>query len=157
MKILFCDIDGCLNFARHRIRFGFNSVCADCINPLFYIIQRTGAKIIISSSWRTEFVLLDDFRQSFQLVMEQAGVSKTVVKGIVDAIIDMTLDFNKLDREKEIIEWIESNKFIGKFAILDDDKELFPELKLADHIFWCSDDSVGLTWDIADRIIKHLK
>lgn len=24
-------------------------------------------------------------------------------------------------------------------------------------VFWTSDDSVGLTWDIAERVIEHLK
>jgi hypothetical protein len=55
MKIIFLDIDGVLNnvYCESRDKFGctFHS---NFVDNLRSIIDKTGAKIVISSSWRTD-------------------------------------------------------------------------------------------------------
>lgn len=46
-KIIFLDVDGVINIPNY-IKFDKN-----CLNNLRLIIEKTGAKIIVSSSWRT--------------------------------------------------------------------------------------------------------
>lgn len=152
-KLLFLDIDGVLNFASFRNRVGMDAVDKDCVQALCHIIEQTGCKIIISSTWRVAFFSHEQFKDSFRGVLKRSGVKQDVADKVLDAIIGMTLDFNDCNRGAEIQEWLDSNEFVGKHAILDDVPEI---IGTNDNFFACNDDSVGLTWEIADRVIAHL-
>ena len=68
--------------------------------------------------------------------------------------IDCTVDLWREDRSIEILEWLQRNPQVEKFAVLDDDPDAGTN-GLHDSFFKTSFD-VGLTEDIANKIILHL-
>jgi hypothetical protein len=78
MKIVFCDIDGVLNNPGCYSRRSATGIPpdTDCVAALNRILLTTGARIVISSTWR--FDGLPFCREEF------------AEWGIVDAIIDVT-------------------------------------------------------------------
>jgi hypothetical protein len=141
MNVLFLDVDGVLNCRGDYSR----STCNVDLIPdrtlkiLKRIVDNTGAKIILSSSWR--FGCSAAVRDRLDTV----GLS----------LHDMTTTetMNDPRRGAEIDLWLRENSGVISVAILDDDADagaLHP-----DDFFQTSFD-VGLTDDIADRIIDHL-
>ena len=151
--IIFLDIDGVLNFAEFRNWRGMNVLSKECVLALFWLLEKTGANIVISSTWRCGHVSLDSFKKSFHPCLEHAEMPAAASHLILDRMIGMTLDFDDFNRWKEIEEWVSSNEFTGRWAILDDDPEIIGN---HENFFPTSDDSVGLTFDIAERVAKHL-
>lgn len=117
MKLIFLDIDGPMTtrwsyshakmseeLGHMYIPFDLNSV-----NALNTIIQKTGAKIVISSSWR-HLHSLDEL--------------KVLVKNesVIGDVIDVTPILH-IDRGLEIRQYLETykNSEIESFVILDDD------------------------------------
>ena len=69
MKVLFLDIDGVLNNDKtfeevhdYYVKTGYHKVeiGLDMVERLFKIIEATGAKIVLSSSWRLGWNLIED-------------------------------------------------------------------------------------------------
>lgn len=139
-KIIFLDIDGVLNNAKLRWREGMDAIDFTCVKILGDIIQATGAKIVIHSTWRVGFSDINSLKDAF---------SKFLPPLIIDSIIDMTLDLPD-GKAAEIREWIAENDFGGKFAVIDDD-----EIHI-ENFFRTNDNKFGLTWSIAKQIIEHL-
>lgn len=124
MKIIFLDIDGVLNTEKH-IRYLLhndlptqdNDWCdffdPKCIVKLKKIIDQTGAKIVISSTWR--FMGLDKLRKKFE------------ERGILGEIIDRT-SLSRFMRERgyEIQTWLDNHDDVESYAILDDDVDMLP-------------------------------
>lgn len=53
MKVIFLDIDGVLNCTHCKMKIdGFNFVMDEKIELLKQLVDRTGAKIVLSSTWR---------------------------------------------------------------------------------------------------------
>ncbi len=157
MKIIALDIDGVLNYNRLRRTIGKDAICQDAVNCLVAILKETDAKIVISSNWRAPFVTIDSFKESFQSILEQNGIQPILVSIIMDAIIDKTLDFDKLNRGAEVKEWwLENANDIEALAILDDDKDIFADAGLDEHLFITDDLKFGLNWSVAKKVIAHL-
>jgi len=161
MKIIFLDFDGVLNdevFYRKRMDEGIDTyppypLCEfdpEAIARLNYIIEETGAKVVVSSSWRHGRSV-----DELQNILNQVGF-----KG---EVIDKTPSFKHDDcvRGNEILKWISLNEeLIGNdrfhyntYVILDDN---------ADMLYWQKDnfihvDSyVGITNRIAMMAITIL-
>lgn len=141
MKILFLDIDGVLNSIRSVIAFanperGSLSFSLDPrfdvqftqeyfkLDPIAVlltkrVIEETGAKIVISSTWR-----IGSCVEHFHKMFACYGWDTT------DIIIDMTPRCGKI-RGHEIAAWLENNNHldITNYVIVDDNSDFLPEQK----------------------------
>ena len=161
MKVIFLDIDGVLNYElfwknkrQHERRKQAHcsapddswDICSDKIQLLNSLIEDTGAKVVISSSWRKGREV-GDFHNIFGFL------------GFKGEIIDKTpcLEFKDQDgvpyrsvpRGCEIKAWIETNKGIlggkmskFKYVIFDDDSDMLYWQR--NNFFWV-DPYCGLT------------
>ncbi len=122
MKVIFLDIDGVLNvYPQGRDDYG-SIFHKHFVDNLRWIIEQTGAKIVISSTWR--FSGLDIMIEMWK------------VRNLPGEVIGITPDFmhqtgTTLQRGKEIIAWIEEwekiNTKIKSYVIIDDDTDMEPE------------------------------
>lgn len=129
-KYIFLDIDGVLNsnfFFIERsqsdrwkeayekypqeIAHGVCSIDERTVNRLNRIIKETGAKIVVSSSWRH-----DPYLQSIFSVV-----------GIEATIFDITPLSQSRIRGEEIQAWLCQHPEPCKYVILDDDCDMLPE------------------------------
>lgn len=148
--VLFLDFDGVLNSDLHikRIRKGEPSAVREidsgCVDLLNKIIEETNCKIVISSSWR--------MHNSLDMLIEI--LIKSGLK-YPDNIIGNTLLCDLSHRGLEIQDWLFVNRFEGNYVILDDlDEYDFGLIK--DHLIK-TDFNFGLTYDIANEVIRKLK
>ncbi len=150
MKILFLDIDGCLNsYQSFELIMGLgqywdlpvgNDLCPMCCSNLETIINITGCKIVISSSWR--------HGSDLEIMRGWFSFSKI----ISEAIIDKTPEIFHAQRGTEIKKWLEDHPEVTHFAALDDDEDM-DDVK--EH-FFRSDARVGLDYILSRKIIQHL-
>lgn len=149
MKVIFLDIDGCLNNQvmyerKENTMLGNIGGVLDklCIANLNNITDRTGAKIVISSTWRLDDACVDYLKQS----------------GVTGEIIGATpwLDGKYYVRGNEILAWIQQNQGYGNFnsyAIIDDFDDMLYSQR--NNFFWC-DPYSGLTPELSNKIINFL-
>jgi hypothetical protein len=136
MKIIFLDIDGVLNTHKSIGRFGFDFIDHILVALVARIVQETQAKVVLSSTWRID---KKDRELALRALQEQDL-----------EIHDFTPVLVGEDRHVEIQAWLDKNQ-VERFAILDDD----PDAKIEGN-FFRTDESLGLTVEIAERVIKHL-
>ena len=172
MKILFLDIDGVINTVGAECGFRecygvteekifttkVNSrvLLAQTFDPaaLWYlrdIVEKTGCKIVISSTWR----------HGETLESMKGWFNCPVIK---EAIIDKTPSFSSLShpelkdrrgyvqRGEEIKWWVDQHPEITAYAVLDDDSDMDVVYKN----FFETDSYDGLRRDIASKVIQHL-
>ena len=160
MKIIFLDIDGVLNhekFYKERfekryeegaIAHPYSEIDPESVKNLNTLIEETGAKVVISSTWR------------------HSGLDYCVdvlnFHGFKGEVIDITPSSrcNMCVRGNEILEWIKKNeKLIGPYynftdyVILDDDSDMLYWQK---NNFLLIDRFVGLTMGDVFRSKKIL-
>ena len=157
MKILFLDIDGVLNSeifwttqsqshrrleAKHK---GYNrdeqralaNIDKNTIHLLNYIVDKTNAEIVISSTWRGDCNL--------PYIMRFMGLKKPYYG---------TTPYDKTrHRGTEIQKWLEDYGDDVKYAILDDDSDM---LSHQIPFFVKTNFYEGLTKELADRVIEIL-
>lgn len=169
-KFAFVDVDGVLNHeiwftsdeckkvTKERVdqndyRRWFDPRCVALLN---YLTDETGAKIVVSSSWRGGRTI-DDLKKLFSDV------------GITGEVIDKTpkLHFSGLEDYKysvprgcEIKAWLETNKNIlgdkmskANYVILDDDSDM---LLWQREKFLHVDSYCGLTYNVINKAIQIL-
>lgn len=116
MKIIFLDIDGVLlNISSRGIE-----PCAYCVKNLNDIVKITGAKIVVSSTWRKGGL------EQIRFVLAQWGVTGEVI-GITPVLSRVTerSGFTRgACRGDEIARWLEQNGPVDSFVILDDDGDM---------------------------------
>lgn len=140
MKILFLDIDGVCNSRTYALNrtpsggmLGIDPKPAALVRQ---IIEATGCKVVLSSTWR----LHKDLRER-------------VRKEVCD-FIDVTPRYPSAYRGEEVRTWLLDNvkqEDLKAFAILDDDSDFYPHQPLFKTTF-----EHGLTRSIADDVIRHL-
>ena len=122
MKVIFLDIDGVLN-----VCYGEYDKYGQEFHPLFVdnlrlIIEATGAKIVISSSWR----------MSGLQTMKDMWKYRNLPGEIIDITPDGWVLYKKglvpqdYDRGHEIKYWLEHNE-VENYVIIDDDTDMLPE------------------------------
>lgn len=127
MKIIFLDIDGVLNNEDSDLVYldessilagGF--FCPELVEKLNTILQQTGAKIVLSSTWRLGLNI-----EQANTLMKELGVNGEVVG------ITPSKENNYTFRGNEIYKWIRDNEsLVGKYyeytdyLILDDDSDM---------------------------------
>jgi hypothetical protein len=137
MRIVFLDIDGVLNsvdwFKRRdpavrKERDGSDESYAMCqiddlaIGQLNRLVAETGAKMVISSTWRKYW-------------SQEAILGMLRLRGFTGEVIGMTLDlwsrkmeevavWREVGRGLEIQAWMEDHPGTESFVILDDDSDM---------------------------------
>ncbi|GIM62127.1 HAD domain-containing protein [Capnocytophaga canis] len=164
-KIIFLDFDGVLNSgdnSRALSRLSFddpaitNTFIAGfefderCVRWLTYIINSTGAKIVVSSSWRLNYTL-EEMRaiwKHFNLPGELIGYTPFIDNEFAE-IFDGA-EIKPVERGKEIEMWLNRNK-TDKYCIIDDDFDMLPN-----QIFVQTDPEFGLTYETAKLVVEYL-
>lgn len=157
MKVIFLDIDGVLNVigqGRDEYGQGFHR---HLVENLEYVIRETGAKIVISSTWRF----------SGLSVMQSMWKDR----GLPGEVIDVTPDCARMgeggiwqskERGYEIKEWLDHSPEVESYVIIDDDSDMLVEQQPffvqtrdnRDH--FGNVEGYGLTRECADRVIQIL-
>jgi len=124
MRVIFLDVDGVLN--SNQSGFGMNKVDPQMVARLEKLVQATGAKIVISSSWRSIFSL-----NQIKGLLRQMGAPTAS-----HAVIDRT-PVGEGNRGQEIQEWLEldperakvnpAHEGVQAYVILDDTNEMTPQ------------------------------
>lgn len=108
MKVIFLDIDGVLNNSQDfgdssKCKKSWMAICPDKLDRLNRLIEFSGYKVVLSSSWRTA--------QDEKEELNRRGVTW---------ISTTRIDFHYRKRAIEIMEWLILNN-PKEFIILDDD------------------------------------
>ncbi len=115
MKIIFLDFDGVLNSKRFIDSNNQYGICLDpeCLNYLKEIVDKTDAKIVLTTSWREHW-------DKDESVLDETGVLiNETFKRFGLSIYDKTPILN-LRRQQEIKEWLSLNPGVNNFVVLDD-------------------------------------
>ena len=157
MKVIFLDIDGVLNsekfFGVESQPFRYQKALSEKksedeisviinIDPnavawVNYIVSKTGAEVVISSTWRSDY--------NIPFKMRYAGLLKPIY-GITP--------FSK-DRHRgtEIQEWLNDHSEVTHYVILDDDNDMLEEQL---NNFVQTDWLEGLNEECADKAVEIL-
>lgn len=125
MKIIFLDFDGVLNSIENVIADvdGFVELCPVRCKIVARLCKESGAKIVVSSSWRTGHTtesllrLLADEHPSFACLAPH--------------VIDITTRSCNGHRGSQIAEWLKAHPEVGVYVILDDDSDMLSEQRPA--------------------------
>lgn len=168
-KVIFLDIDGVLN--SDRTLYESISLEDDLILNLKALIDKTGAKIILSSSWRLSseaIATLMDKIDKFDLVVSGMicnGVDLDWIKrfkfDVTKKYLDTRFDYDENrqikithDRGAEIFKWLSEHKEVESFVILDDEdfdiKNYFPNQLIKTNF------KTGLTKQDVEKAINIL-
>jgi len=140
MKIIFLDIDGVLiAFKWFKERKKFQNFNPECVNALKHIVEQTGAKIVISSTWRI-------YPYDWKYLFKAHGLDPNLMVGHTPILSDI--------RGEEILAWLRDLDWgeVESFVILDDYDEMGD---LKDHLV-LTDGKIGLTMQDAQRAIEIL-
>jgi len=107
-----------------------------CVKLLNEITDKTGAQIVISSSWRKSSRELSFF----------------FGRGITGDMIGMTPELDGKQRGDEIAAWLKEHPQYTRFVILDDETDM---AHLMDRLV-LTDTDTGLTREIADEVLEKL-
>lgn len=167
MKLIFLDIDGVLNPTHYMNslykmwKASFNEIKShDEYGQLFFyqncdalkkIIDETGAKIVISSTWRMEGeIKMKEMWKYRGLVGEIIGITPNEIDVVESGITEF---YDMVCRGHEIGLWIKQNNFKGNYVIIDDTKDM---LKNQEDFFVTTNGFVGLTMKDAEKAISIL-
>ncbi len=161
-KIIFIDFDGVLNTTRNvwnrkhqdlplsdKYGYLFDPVA---VANLAKIIEKTGAEIVVSSSWK--MYGLETIRQMWA----ERNLPYSIADVTPDAVITFDLDsFATADgcvgRGREIALWLENAPINTRYVIVDDVDDMLQVQKTFTVLV---DSEVGITEADADRAIAIL-
>lgn len=154
MKIIFLDFDGpiipYMSHVNPRVSGKRTEAWPSCISALNRITDTTGARIVVTSTWRT-----DGFMKTKERLKEW-GVTGKMIGLTPDLTERGPVLWNSVPRGKEIAEWIkqfsEDSEEVESFVILDDDKDMEHLMPFLIHTPF----EVGLTESDADKAIDML-
>ena len=134
MKIIFLDIDGVLNCGKtpNPRKFPY-IVDKKLLARLKKLLDRTGAKVVLSSSWRCDPVGL--------FAAKHCGVP----------FIDACPDKPKSSRRNEMLAWLSAHPKVTRYAVIDDEDDELDDLPL-----FQPSSKTGLTMDIVKAAEKYL-
>jgi hypothetical protein len=162
MKVIFLDIDGVLNvYGQGHDQYGqiFHKHFED---NLKWIIEETGAKLVISSTWRfAGLQVMKDMWKSRQLPGEVIDITIDAYQYVEDGMEEF---YDKVERGHEIQQWLDEHQTeVTHYVILDDDNDMLQSqrhnfVRTANNINHpdCIDIGYGLTRICAEREIRIL-
>lgn len=118
MKVIMLDVDGVLNgYNTRQTKFGFTFIDDTMVGRLKQIVDATGAKIVLTSTWR----MCDGLPKEQPLY--HALTEKLAEFGLT--IMDKT-PVGSTIRGAEIDIWLHKHPECDNFIILDDDNDMQP-------------------------------
>lgn len=138
MKVLFLDVDGVLNNFDLIRSNGFDYIDDAMVRVMAGVVRQTEADIVLSSFWRLD----PKDRSLVDAALKRHGI----------VVSDRTPSIPG-PRAAEISNWLRMNPEVERYAILDDDDEAGIGME---HSFFQTDAEVGITAQMADRIVSHL-
>lgn len=156
LKIIFLDFDGVITWPGSRWNIDLEKV-----KLLEQLIENTGAKIVVSSSWRHGTRNGEEFIK--YRILNSSHVPKQLDENclFLKSIIDVT-DSNGSMRGDEIKRWVESHD-VENYVILDDDSDMLDEQLFhfvqTDGWYGISDRTVYLATQIlnGEKIINPIR
>lgn len=161
IKVIFLDIDGVLNIISQDHDIFGGVFHKHFVVNLKRIIDNTGAKIVISSTWR-----YDGLKK-----MKDMWVHRELPGEVIDITPD-TYDlvnlglfryYDEVDRGHEISFWLEQHPEVENYVILDDDNDMLDTqrnnfVRTSNNIDHpdCIDIGYGLTNICANKAIEIL-
>ena len=134
MRVIFLDIDGVLNCDQTQNPRKFPYVVdRKLLRRLKRLLDRSGAKIVLSSTWRCDPVGL--------LAAKYWGIP----------FIDVCPDRPKSPRYKEMLAWLKVHRKVTRFAVLDDQDDGLDDLPL-----FQPSGKTGLTPEIVRGLERYL-
>jgi hypothetical protein len=115
LRVLFLDIDGVLNCAGQRSDLAeSSSLDAGAVARLNDVIARTGAKLVLSSSWR--YLILGGAMtvSGFEYLLRTHGVAKGCLAGHTCG------DEDTPERGAQIHRWLAEHETVTGWAAVDD-------------------------------------
>ena len=152
MKIIFLDIDGVLNtsetFRKRRQKYKETKILdieidLDRVARLKYIINMTGAKIVLTSAWRLSLIRKNG---DFLTYSNETKQFLDILKSFGLSIYDKTSNINQ-KRYLEIKEWLKG-KNIESFVIIDDET--------SDLIEFCNNELVKTIFLKNDGMLENV-
>jgi hypothetical protein len=134
MKVIFLDIDGVLNCASTPNPRKFPYVVDRKLLARFKkLVDRTGAKVVLSSTWRCDPV----------------GVFAAKHWGV--PFIDVCPDKPRSPRRREITSWLADHPKVTRFAVIDDEDDELDGLPL-----FQPSSKTGITREIVKGVERYL-
>ena len=167
MKVIFLDVDGVIKPMNSEEPFhGFN---ANCMNHLNFLVKATGAKIVLSTSWRdcpNDMKFLQNGMNKWDGMWKHVvgctpqlwHLSNSRFDDEEGKFVNPTNDKWTGSRGHEIFEWLKTNKtLVEKAVILDDDPEAKQVKDSGVPVFFGEcDHTVGITFEIVEKAIDFL-
>jgi hypothetical protein len=134
MKVIFLDIDGVLNCTNtpNPRRFPY-IVDSKLLRRFKRLLQRTGAKVVLSSTWR----------------YDPAGLFSARHWGI--PFMDVIPDMPKRPRRDEVLAWLKAHPKVERFVVIDDEDDELDQLPL-----FQPSARTGLTEKMANGVANYL-
>ena len=139
LKVIFLDVDGVLNSHVLIYHYGFDYIDEGLLELLATVVNKTGSEVVLSSIRRLQ-------ERNRNLV--KASLSRFGIK-----LLDWTKKIAASHRCDEISEWLDRHPKVKKYAILDCDPDAGCG---AGKKFFMTDPDVGMTNEIANKLIRHL-
>jgi hypothetical protein len=134
MKVIFLDIDGVLNCDKTPNPRKFPYIVDKKLLARFKkLLDRTGAKVVLSSTWRCDPV----------------GVFAAKHWGI--PFIDVCPDRPRSPRRREITAWLADHPRVTRFVVIDDEDDELDDLPL-----FQPSAKTGLTMEIVKGVERYL-
>jgi hypothetical protein len=155
MRVIFLDVDGVLNCAKYLRQSANGGIVG--IDPyrvalLHRIIEATGAKVVVSSSWRLGDENLAVVRRS----CDPFYLDRT--PSLRDAFYRPEtrdrIPYLNIPRGAEITTWLFNHPEVTHYAILDDERDA--GIGHGDNFFKTEWHGEGLNEAIVAAVIKHL-
>jgi len=151
MKTIFLDIDGVLN-VDYADRDQFGHIFRDeYVQNLKEIIEKTGAKIVISSSWKDKGIerMLDLWKER-----NLPGEISDVTPDCVD-VCEATniVYYDQVKRGHEIKLWLDRHPEVTQYVILDDIQDFLDEQQ--DYFVNCSTGEPVKPWKLGIPGLKE--
>ena len=154
IKIIFVDVDGVFNsetYYRKRAESGdvrpypLSEFDPEAVAQVNRIIEETGAKLVVSSSWR--------FVKDLKNIFEQVGFSNECLDFEITPYLGT---IRGLEIKKYMEDYLDKHPEdeIESYCIIDDDIDMLYEQK--DNFVNCDAYYGGLTKEKADEVIKIL-
>lgn len=158
LRVIFLDIDGVLSHYKSRWNIDPQKVAL-----LEKILKSTGAKIVVSSSWRVGCRDGKDFVDKMFSTWRSELSSQKRDSLFIESIIDVT-DHMGRERGDEIQRWLDAHEDeVETYVILDDDNDMLEEQLFnfvqTDGWYGMSDRTVELATQIlnGEKIINPIR
>lgn len=163
MKVIFLDIDGVLNvISQGHDKFGsiFHQHFVDNLKRL---VDETGAKIVISSTWRfSGLSVMQEMWKERSLPGEVIDITPDCAQLVEDENNEF-LYYDQVERGHEIKQWLDCHSDVTNYVILDDDNDMLQSqrgnfVRTSNNINHpdCIDIGYGLTKTCTDDAIRIL-